>query len=96
MLHIAVALIAYALLIVAWLIGAGFAASWELPALHGFNFTGGLTALRGGASPTQFNGWADFLLGLPQAMGKDLQYINPAAVRMPSWGIYARDQWQVS
>ncbi|PYV15423.1 MAG: hypothetical protein DMG07_09790, partial [Acidobacteria bacterium] len=33
----------------------------------GFNFTGGLTALRGGASPTQFNGWADFLLGLPQA-----------------------------
>lgn len=62
----------------------------------GFNFTGGLTALSGGTAPNQFNAWADFLLGLPQAMGKDLQYINPAAVRMPSWGFYARDQWQVN
>lgn len=62
----------------------------------GFNFSGGLTALRGGAAPTLYNGWADFLLGLPQAMGKDLQNINPAAVRMPGWGIYARDQWQVT
>jgi hypothetical protein len=61
----------------------------------GFNFTGGLTVAQGG-SPTQFNGLADFLLGLPQAMGKDLQYVNPSAVRMPSWGFYARDQWQIS
>ena len=62
----------------------------------GFNFSGGLTALRGGAAPTLYNGLADFLLGLPQSMGKDLQNINPAAVRMPGWGIYARDQWQVT
>jgi Carboxypeptidase regulatory-like domain/TonB dependent receptor len=62
----------------------------------GFSFTGGLTALRGGSAPTLYNGWADFLLGLPQAMGKDLQNINPAAVRMPGWGVYARDQWQVN
>ncbi|MDX2034271.1 MAG: TonB-dependent receptor [Blastocatellia bacterium] len=62
----------------------------------GFNFSGGLTSLRGGAAPTLYNGWADFLLGLPQSMGKDLQNINPAAVRMPGWGIYARDQWQVT
>ncbi|MGE0129157.1 MAG: TonB-dependent receptor [Blastocatellales bacterium] len=62
----------------------------------GFNFSGGLTALRGGAAPTLYNGWADFLLGLPQSMGKDLQNINPAAVRMPGWGFYARDQWQVT
>ncbi len=62
----------------------------------GFNFSGGLTALRGGSAPNLYNGWADFLLGLPFSMGKDLQYINPAAVRMPSWGIYGRDQWQVS
>jgi hypothetical protein len=64
----------------------------------GFNFSGGLTALRatGAAAPTLYNGWADFLLGLPQSMGKDLQYINPAAVRMPSWGFYGRDQWQVN
>ena len=62
----------------------------------GFNFTGGLTALNGGAAPTLYNGFADFLLGLPQSMGKDLQFVNPASVRMPSWGFYARDQWQIN
>ncbi len=62
----------------------------------GFSFTGGLTSLQGGSAPTLYNGWADFLLGLPQSMGKDLQNINPAAVRMPGWGFYARDQWQVT
>lgn len=62
----------------------------------GFNFSGGLTSLNGGPAPTLYNGWADFLLGLPQSMGKDLQNINPAAVRMPGWGVYARDQWQVT
>ena len=62
----------------------------------GFTFTGGLTALRGGAAPTLYNGFADFLLGLPQSMGKDLQFVNPASVRMPSWGFYARDQWQIN
>ena len=29
-------------------------------------------------------------------MGKDVQYENPATVRMPSYGFYARDAWQVS
>lgn len=62
----------------------------------GFTFNGGVTSLRGGAAPGQFNGWGDFLLGLPNALGKDVQYINPAAVRMPGWGFYARDQWQVN
>ena len=64
----------------------------------GFNFTGGLTALNlvGAPAPTLYNSWADFLLGLPQGLGKALQFINPDAVRMPSWGIYARDQWQVT
>ncbi len=62
----------------------------------GFNFTGGLTALSGGVAPNLYNSMADFLLGTPQAMGKDVQYINPAAVRMPSHGFYARDNWQVN
>ncbi|HYZ86712.1 MAG TPA: carboxypeptidase-like regulatory domain-containing protein, partial [Bryobacteraceae bacterium] len=51
----------------------------------GFNFTGGLTALRNGTAPNIYNSLADFLLGLPQAMGKDLQNINPSAVRMPGY-----------
>jgi Carboxypeptidase regulatory-like domain len=62
----------------------------------GFNFSGGLTSLNGGAATTLFNSYADFLLGLPFTMGKDVQYENPATVRMGSYGIYARDQWQVN
>ncbi len=62
----------------------------------GFNFNGGSTSLNGGASTTGYNSWADFLLGLPQTMGKDVQYLNPATVRMPSFGLYARDSWQVN
>jgi hypothetical protein len=62
----------------------------------GFSFTGGLTALSGGASPTTYNSWADFLLGLPTTMQHDYQYIDPAAVIETSYGFYARDQWQVS
>lgn len=62
----------------------------------GFNFNGGITSLNGGAATTLYNGWADFLLGLPTTMGKDVQYLNPATVRMPSFGIYARDQWTIN
>jgi len=59
----------------------------------GFNFTGGITTLNGGSAPTAYNGWADFMLGLPQAMGKDNQYINPATVRESTYSFYARDHW---
>jgi hypothetical protein len=62
----------------------------------GFTFTGGLTALSGGASPTTYNAWADFLLGLPTSMSHDYQYIDPAAVIETNYGFYARDQWQVN
>lgn len=62
----------------------------------GFNFSGGLTALNGGSAPNLYNGWGDFLQGHANSLGKDLQYINPAAVRMPGMGFYARDQWQVT
>jgi hypothetical protein len=57
-----------------------------------FTFSGAIT----GANANQFNSWADFLLGLPSSMGKDLQYLNPATVRMPSYGFYVRDQWQAT
>jgi hypothetical protein len=62
----------------------------------GFNFSGGLTSLSGGAPTTGYNSYGDFLLGLPQGMGKDVQYLNPATVRMPSFGIYARDSFQIT
>jgi hypothetical protein len=62
----------------------------------GFNFNGGSTSLNGGPASTLYNMWGDFLLGLPFSMGKDVQYMNPATVRMPSYGLYARDMWQVT
>ncbi|MGH9604798.1 MAG: TonB-dependent receptor domain-containing protein [Terracidiphilus sp.] len=62
----------------------------------GFSFNGGLTSLTGGASPDVFNSWADFLLGLPQEVQKDTQYLNPAASRENVWAFYAQDQWQAT
>jgi hypothetical protein len=62
----------------------------------GFNFNGGLTARQGGLAPNLYNCMADFMLGQVTGMGKDVQFINPAAVRMPSHGFYIRDNWQAS
>ncbi|MGD0347296.1 MAG: TonB-dependent receptor [Terracidiphilus sp.] len=62
----------------------------------GFNFTGGLTSLTGGAAPDVFNSWADFLLGLPFELQKDTQYLNPATNRESVWAFYAQDQWQAT
>lgn len=62
----------------------------------GFNFSGGLTALPGGAAANGYNCWADFLLGLPNLIEKDTQYLNPATVRENIWAFYAQDQWQIS
>ena len=62
----------------------------------GFQFTGGLTSLTGGAAPDVFNSWADFLLGLPHQLQKDTQYLNPATSRENVWAFYAQDQWQAT
>jgi Carboxypeptidase regulatory-like domain/TonB dependent receptor-like, beta-barrel len=50
------------------------------------------------AAPTnaQFNSYADFLLGLPDEVGKAVQNIDPIALRWSEWAWYARDQWQVT
>ncbi|MGB6719882.1 MAG: TonB-dependent receptor [Terracidiphilus sp.] len=62
----------------------------------GFNFSGGLTADNGVTTPDAFTPWADFLLGLPQLVEKDTQYLNPATVRENVWAFYAQDQWQLT
>src|SRR5581483_11376966 len=64
-------------------------------------------ALNGGASPNNFNQFADFLLGLPfsrtaQAMMPLLSLDGaksadlPATARSWAYGLYVRDQWQVN
>lgn len=63
----------------------------------GFQFTGGLTSLTGGAvAANAFTSWADFLLGLPYQIQKDTQYLNPATNRESVWAFYAQDQWQAT
>lgn len=62
----------------------------------GFTFTGGVTGLNGGASTTSANAFAQFLLGLPDSLGKSYQYENPMTGREWQYGTYAQDQWQVS
>jgi hypothetical protein len=62
----------------------------------GFTFTGGVTALNGGASSTSANSFAQFLLGLPDSLGKSYQFENPMTGNEWQYGTYAQDQWQVS
>ncbi len=60
-----------------------------------FSFPGGVTTIKGGASPNQFNSFADFLLGLPSTIQKMQQ---PDTIPTRAWaeGLYAQDQWQLS
>jgi hypothetical protein len=62
----------------------------------GFTFTGGITSLKGGASSNAYNTWADYLLGLPQSLGKDYVYLNPGTTRESVFSGYARDNWQIT
>ena len=71
-----------------------FAAGQKWGPRGGFGFAGGMTTLNGGSASNAYNDWADFMLGLPTSMGKDVQYF-PQTVRERSLGLYARDQWQV-
>ncbi len=72
-----------------------------------FRFTGAATELAAcdpvsgkcsAAAPNnpQFNSFADFLLGLPDEVGKATQNANTIALRWSQWAWYARDQFQVT
>lgn len=60
-----------------------------------FNFDGSITALNGGPSPNQYNGYAQFLLGLPTS---DQKIVIPLGehTREMQFGGYFRDRWQAS
>jgi hypothetical protein len=60
------------------------------------SFTGGVTSLNGGAAPSQFNGFADFLLGLAQNTSSDVQNAPYLTLRTWEFSPYVSDQWQVS
>lgn len=60
-----------------------------------FQFNGYATSEQG-TTPTWFNEWADFLLGLPRETGKARQLFNPNAERWGNWAWYLQDQWQMT
>lgn len=74
---------------------ANFQANTSYGVRGGFSFSGGVTSLNGGPAPNMYNSLADFLLGLPQAMGEDHQFFDPSIVSENSFAVYAQDQWQV-
>ncbi|MGA8090639.1 MAG: hypothetical protein WCA10_25415 [Terracidiphilus sp.] len=49
-----------------------------------FEFNGFVTSALG-STPTWFNSWADFLLGLPSGTGKARSLFNPNALRWSVW-----------
>ena len=61
-----------------------------------FDFTGGVTSLAGGPSTNQYNGYADFLLGLPRTVSKSVQWMAPMSTREWQLAGYVRDRWQMS
>jgi hypothetical protein len=71
-----------------------------------FNFTGAgaeqvtctATACTAPDPPTtlQFASYAEFLLGLPESLGKTIQNVDPIALRWSQWAWYVRDNFQVS
>jgi hypothetical protein len=61
-----------------------------------FQFLGSVTALSGGPAANKANTLAQFLLGLPDRVGRVAQLSNPNAIRWHTWSAYARDNWQVT
>ena len=64
---------------------------------NSFAFTGGATALRGGASPDAYNTIADFVLGLPTSTQASRQWVQPyLGYNQMQYSIYVRDNWKVT
>ena len=63
-----------------------------------FVFNGGVTTLRGGPSPNQYNSYAQFLLGLTSSVSSEIHPFddNRMTSRQNSYSFFVQDQWQVS
>jgi hypothetical protein len=72
-----------------WQVESGFGAR------GGFWFDGATTALAPMGSPSPFNAYAQFLLGLTTETGKSLQH-ELMTGREWQLGLYVRDRWQVT
>lgn len=63
-----------------------------------FTFTGGVTALSGGPSPSVFNNVAQFMLGLPSTMSITRIPFEDNQTRSRNWqfSVFGKDQWQIN
>jgi hypothetical protein len=61
-----------------------------------FNFAGSVTALNGGPAANKANSLAQYLLGVPDRVGKVVQNDNPNSLRWHTWSAYVRDSWQAT
>jgi len=63
-----------------------------------FRFQGQVTALNATGAPAAnyVNTAAQFLLGLPDEVGKAVQITDPIAIRWRTFGMYIRDRWQAT
>lgn len=63
-----------------------------------FTFTGGVTGSNGAANggPNTYRAIADYLLGLPQSLGKTIQLFQPNGPRFSSFSFFAQDTWKAS
>lgn len=63
-----------------------------------FRFSGGVTALNATGAPAanKANSLAQYLLGLPNEVGKAVQNAIPNSLRWNTWSAYGRDRWQVT
>jgi hypothetical protein len=60
-----------------------------------FEFNGFVTDQLG-TTPSWFNSWADFLLGLPSGTGKARADFNPNALRWTVWAWYVQDRVELT
>jgi hypothetical protein len=63
-----------------------------------FKFLGQVTALNATGAPAAnyVNSLAQFLLGLPDEVGKAVQNVDPIGIRWRTFSLYARDRWQAT
>ncbi len=63
-----------------------------------FTFSGAVTGRNGDTAggANYYRNVADFLLGLPQAVGKTVQLFQPNGPRFSSFGFFAQDTWKPS
>ena len=72
-------------------------AQWQSQNPRGiFNFSDSVTGLKGGPKTSdQVNGFADFLLDMPNSVGRDVP-INSKTFRGTEFFTYVQDTWQIS